>query len=312
VTWLSRDYLADGWVADGWLLKQTITPNPGGWLNKGYTSKRWISARWIRFPLDAAGSATTQLNVPGLALVALSGNAKQNHRINATMPGLPLATFAATITIGTAHPTAVTQLNLPGLAFGKFDAVANAGHHTTQTNVPGLALGTFQATVQGGLAQIGNITFFINVLSTFSAQKNVSALNVPGIALTPIPAAIALGNSVNVAGDITHLALGVFPVTAKANSKTGAISTLPVPLAAHPARITVGRAIISSNVLPVPLSAFHASVVAVSNSANAHVTATLTNLPLGVRNPTVGTLNPTTLWQMLSQRPFAISRRRIS
>ena len=254
--WVSQDYLAPGWVSDRWIHAQAVTVNPGAWANNGYISKRWVSQTWVHYYTVVAGATVSVGNVPGLALAALPGSALQKTQVNATTTSL---------------------------ALGKFNAVANAGHIIAQTNVPNLALGKFNCTVNAGIYQLADITFTIEVNSTFGYTKAVTQQNVPGLALVAVDAIITTGADVNVAADKTSLALGVLPTSVKANSSTRAVTSIPLPLGVFGCTIVTGKIIAVENVPGLALAAIQASASGTSNFPT-EVTATVTHLPLVAYN----------------------------
>jgi hypothetical protein len=251
--WLSADYLAPDWVADGYLPKQPYVPTPGAWVNKRYLSKKYVSENWLR-SFDAALGATIAVdNVPALLLAVLPGSARQTTKVNATTVTVPLDKFATVV------------------------VASNVGTRVTQANVPGLVLADFDTTVNGGISQVADITFTLEVESSFGYVKAVAA-DTAAVALAAIDAIVTTGANVNVAATRVDVPLVALPTSAKANSSTRAVSSIATPLQVFACAVSAGRVI---DVLGLPLATPLTVIpVGVAAASSTHVVATLAQLPL--------------------------------
>lgn len=258
--WLGADYLSAEWVDDGYLRKQEYVFAPGAWVNDKYLSKKWISQSWVHYvDTTGTGATVTALNVPGLALAKLDGSARQTTKVNATTPALALA---------------------------KLDAAVNASTKVTQANVPNRALAALTATTNGSVYQVANVTFVVQVGSTFGYTDLVAVQNVPTMALAAIDAIVTEGTDVNVAATKAALPLAVLLTSAKANASTRAVSSVPLPLQAFSCQVSIGKNVSVLNRPSVPLAAIPVAVVGRVNVPTL-VTATAVALPLSEYSATV-------------------------
>lgn len=262
--WLGADYLSAGWVADGYLRKQEFTPTPGAWANQGYLSKRWVSESWLHRDSSVVTAAVEVQNVPGLALAKLDGSSKVIIRVNATQPSVPLTPLSVVV--------------------GAFNGI-----NVSVTSVPSVGLNEFNATVNGGVAQVADVSVTVEVASTFGYEKVVSA-TVAELALAAIDAIVTTGTNVNVPGTKASLSLAVLGATAKGNTQARAITSLPVPLVTFGAVVVEGLAVQVDAGFSIPLTAIAVAVDAVSPQ-DTGVVATLASLAMDTLDTSIVATN---------------------
>jgi hypothetical protein len=189
----------------------------------------------------------------------LDGSARQTTKVNATTPTLPLVALTAGV---------------------------NARLFVVGTNRPALPLVAFTCAVNGSVYQIADVTFVIEVASSFAYAKNVSEQNVPGTALAAIDAIVTTGNDINVAATKAACPIVVFPTSVKANASTRAVSSVPLPLTVYNAQVALGLNVAVTSALAVPLSAIPVGVTAAEDTDNA-VVAGYATLALDALDATV-------------------------